>query len=32
MMLGGFVAAGERRFRTQKARSEAGATVAEPAA
>ena len=32
MMLGGFVAAGERRFRTQKARSEAGAAVAEPAA
>ena len=32
MMLGGFVAAGERRFRTQKARNEAGATVAEPAA
>ncbi|WP_250623535.1 heme lyase CcmF/NrfE family subunit [Pinirhizobacter soli] len=32
MMLGGFVAAGERRFRTQKTRSEAGATVAEPAA
>ena len=32
MMLGGFVAAGERRFRTQKARSEAGAAVAEPVA
>jgi len=32
MMLGGFVAAGERRFRVQKARSEAGATVAEPTA
>ena len=32
MMLGGFVAAGERRFRTQKARVEAGATVAEPTA
>jgi cytochrome c-type biogenesis protein CcmF len=32
MMLGGFVAAGERRFRTQKARSEAGAAVAEPTA
>jgi cytochrome c-type biogenesis protein CcmF len=32
MMLGGFVAAGERRFRTHKARSEAGAAVAEPVA
>jgi cytochrome c-type biogenesis protein CcmF len=32
MMLGGFVAAGERRFRVQKARSEAGAAVAEPTA
>lgn len=32
MMLGGFVAAGERRFRVQKARSEAGATVPEPTA
>ncbi|HEY4145652.1 heme lyase CcmF/NrfE family subunit [Pinirhizobacter sp.] len=32
MMLGGFVAAGERRFRVQKARSEAGTTIAEPAA
>jgi cytochrome c-type biogenesis protein CcmF len=32
MMLGGFVAAGERRFRVLKARKEAGAPVAEPAA
>ena len=32
MMLGGFVAAGERRFRAQKARNEAGATVEEPTA